>query len=64
MSTVLDDQRELATTLIERAGAVAVDLGERAGEAEAQRHIHAESFRAMKEADLFRAYAPARFGGY
>ena len=57
MSTAIDDQRELAATLIDRAGRVASDLGERAGAAEEQRHIHAESFRAMKEADLFRAYA-------
>ena len=64
MSTAIDDQRELAATLIDRARIVASDLGARAGAAEEQRHIHAESFRAMKEADLFRAYAPVRFGGY
>ncbi len=64
MNTALNDQQELATTLIDRARAVAAALGERAAAAEEQRHIHAESFRAMKQADLFRAYAPARFGGY
>ena len=64
MNTVPDDQRELAATLIDRARAIAVDLDARAGAAEQQRHIHAESFRAMKDADLFRAYTPARFGGY
>ena len=64
MSTAIDDQRELAATLIDRARIVASDLGVRALAAEQQRHIHAESFRAMKEADLFRAYAPVRFGGY
>ena len=64
MDTTPGDQRELAQTLIERARVVAVDLRERAGAAEQQRFIHAESFRAMKEADLLRAYAPIRFGGY
>ena len=64
MNTALKDQRELATALVDRAGAVATELAARAGAAEEQRHIHAESFRAMKRADLFRAYTPARFGGY
>ena len=54
----------MAATLVDRAGAVATELAERATAAEEQRHIHAESFRAMKQADLFRAYTPARFGGY
>jgi 3-hydroxy-9,10-secoandrosta-1,3,5(10)-triene-9,17-dione monooxygenase len=64
MNTALNDQRELAATLVERARAVATELSERAVEAEEQRRIHAESYRAMKQADLFRAYTPARFGGY
>ena len=64
MNTTLSDQRELAATLTDRARVVAADLRERAGAAEQQRHIHAESFRAMKQADLFRAYAPVRFDGY
>ena len=64
MDTTFADQQELADTLIERARVVAIDLRERALEAEQQRHIHAESFRAIKDADLFRAYTPARFGGY
>lgn len=64
MNTALNDQRELAATLVDRARAVATGLSERAAAAEEQRHIHAESYRAMKQADLFRAYTPARFGGY
>ena len=64
MSAALNEQRELATTLLERARVVAVELSERAAAAEEQRHIHPESFRSMKQADLFRAYTPARFGGY
>jgi len=64
MNTTASDQRELATTLIEKASALAPDLRERAAEAEQQRHVHADSFKAMKEADLFRAYVPVRFGGY
>ncbi len=64
MNSAADDQRELAATLVDRARDVASELSARAGAAEEQRHIHAESFRAMKEADLFRAYTPARFGGY
>ena len=64
MDTTLTDQKELADTLIERAKGVAVDLRERAFEAEQQRRVHAESFRAMKDADLFRAFAPKRYGGY
>lgn len=64
MNTALNDQRELAATLVDRAKAVATGLSERAAAAEEQRHIHAESYRAMKQADLFRAYTPARFGGY
>ena len=64
MNTALKDQRELATALVGRAGAVATELAARAGAAEEQRHIHAESFRAIKQADLFRAYTPARFGGH
>ena len=64
MDTTIKDQEELANTLIDRARGVAVGLRERAGEAEQQRHIHAESFRAMKQADLFRAYVPVRYGGY
>lgn len=64
MNTALNDQRELAATLVDRARAVATDLAARAAAAEEQRHIHAESFRAMKQADLFRAYTPVRFGGY
>ena len=64
MNTALNDQRELAATLVDRARAVATELSERAVEAEEQRRIHAESYRAMKQADLFRAYTPARFGGY
>ena len=64
MDTTVNDQRELAATLIGRAKALASDLRERAAEAEQQRYIHPESFKAMKDADLLRAYAPARFGGY
>ncbi|MDE0286001.1 MAG: acyl-CoA dehydrogenase family protein [Gammaproteobacteria bacterium] len=64
MNTALNDQRELASTLVDRAKAVASGLRERAPEAEERRRVHAESFRAMKQADLFRAYTPARFGGY
>lgn len=64
MNTALNDQRELAATLVDRARSVATGLSERAAAAEEQRHIHAESYRAMKQADLFRAYTPARFGGY
>ena len=64
MKTGLAEQRELGTTLVERARVVASGLRERAAAAEEQRRVHAESFRAMKTADLFRAYAPVRFGGY
>ena len=64
MNDTIADQRELASTLVDRARAVASELRERAPEAEERRRIHAESFRAMKQADLFRAYTPARFGGY
>ncbi len=64
MKTGLADQRELAATLVDQARAVAVELRARAADAEGQRRIHAESFSAMKQADLFRAYAPVRFGGY
>ena len=64
MNTALDAQKELAVTLIERARAVATAQAARAGAAEEQRRIHAEFFHAMKEADLFRAYTPVRFGGY
>lgn len=64
MNDTIADQRKLASTLVDRARAVASELRARAPEAEERRRIHAESFRAMKEADLFRAYTPARFGGY
>lgn len=64
MNDTIADQRELASTLVDRARAVASELRERAPEAEERRRIHAESFRAMKEADLFRTCTPVRFGGY
>ncbi len=64
MKTGVADQQELGATLVDRARVVASGLRERAAAAEEQRRVHAESFRAMKTADLFRAYAPVRFGGY
>ena len=54
----------MAATLVDRARIVASELRARAADAEEQRRIHAESYRAMKQADLFRAYVPVRFGGY
>ena len=64
MNTALNEQRQLAATLVDRARVVATELAARAVAAEAQRQLHAQSFRAMKQADLFRAYAPTRFGGH